>query len=196
MEEEIGQGPQSNRAISERNMAAQGARSSDCDESVLDDVFECYGRIDVEAFIDLQFKNALMGEEEIFPSYHDETQLIGSKVEIGTVADGPLATIESFAFGTDTQINLDHTISLASPQEELGNDAVCPRCRRVWEKDGLDDCRTFYGDNKVNGETTTPLTLQEKLSGWDGGIEMRGVYYNVICFCSCLIALLNITKRV
>jgi len=178
-------------------MAAQGARSSDCDESVLDDVFERYGPIDdVEAFIDLQFKNALRGEEQIFPSYHNETKLIGSKVEIENVVDGPLATIESFAYGIDTQINLDHTISLASPQEELGNDAVCPRCRRVWEKDGLDDCRTFYGDNKVNGETTTPLTLQEKLSGCDGGIEMRGVYYNVICFCSCLIAYLNITKRV
>lgn len=185
------------RAISERNMAAQGARSSDgdCHESVLDDVFERYGPIDdVEAFIDLQFKHALKGEEEMFPSYPDGTQLIGSKVEVKNVADGSLATLGSFTyFGTDTQINLDHTISLASPQEELESDAVCPYCRRVLEKDGLDDCRTFYGDNKVNRETTTSLTLQEKTSGCDGGIEMRGVYYNVICFCSCLIARLNIT---
>lgn len=199
VEEETGQRPQSKirfRAISERNMAAQGARSSDgdCHESVLDDVFERYGPIDEEAFIDLHFKHALKGEEEMFPSYPDGTQLIGSKVEVKNVADGSLATLGSFTyFGTDTQINLDHTISLASPQEELESDAVCPYCRRVLEKDGLDDCRTFYGDNKVNRETTTSLTLQEKTSGCDGGIEMRGVYYNVICFCSCLIARLNIT---
>ena len=48
---------------------------------------------------------------------------------------------------------------------------MCPYCRRVWEKDGLDDCRTVYDDNKVNRETT-PLTLQEKLSGCDGGIQV------------------------
>jgi len=182
--------------------AAQGARSSvdDCDESALDDVFEHYGPIDVEAFIDLQFGNALMGEEGISSSYHNETQVIGSKVEIENIADGPLATIEGFAYGTDTQINLDHTISLASPREEVKSDVVCSYCRRVWEKDGLDDCRTVYGDNKVNSrETTTPLTLlQEKSSGCEigGGIEMRGVYYNLICFCSCLIGRLNITKRI
>lgn len=180
-------------------MAAQGARSFDggCHESVLDDdVFERYGPID--AFIDLQFKNALRGEEELHSSNPGERQVIGSKLEGENVEDGPLAlasTLESFAYGTDTQINLDDTISLASPQEELESDVVCPYCRRVLEKDGLVDCRTFYGDNKVNRKTRTPLTSQEKTSGCDGGIEMRGVYYNVICFCSCLIACLNITER-
>lgn len=34
------------------------------------------------------------------------------------------------------------------------------------------------------------------MSGCDGGIEMRGVYYNVICFCLCLIVCFNIMKRV
>ena len=161
-------------------MAAQGAMPSrdGCDESDLDDVFERYRTIEVDAFIDLQFENALRGEEEFFSSYYGETQLIGSKVEVENVEDGPLAALESFAYGTDTQINLDRVMSLISPQEELESDAVCPHCRRVWEKDGLDDRRTFYDDNKVNRQTTTPLTLQEKTSGCgiDGGIEMRGVY--------------------
>lgn len=177
-------------------MAAQGARSG-CHESVLDDALERYGPLEVDAFIDLQFRNALRGEEELYFSNQGEGQVIGSKLEVENVEeDGPLATLESFTYGNDTQINLDDTISLASPQEELESDVVCPCCRRVWEKDGLVDCRTFCSDNKVNKKTTTPLTSQEKTSGCDGGIEMRGVYYNVICFCSCLIARLNITKRV
>ena len=157
-------------------MAAQGASSSD-GESFLDDVFERYGPIEVDTFIDLQFKNALKGEEELYSSNQGETQVIGSKLEVENVEDGPLATLESFAFGTDTQINLDSAMSLLSPQEELESDAVCPHCRRVWEKDGLEDRRTFYDDNKVNRQTTTPLTLQEleKTSRCDGGIEMRGV---------------------
>ena len=167
---------------------AQGASSSegDCHESVLDDVFERYGPLEVEAFIDLQFKNALRGEEELCSSNQGEGQVIGSKLEVENVEED----------GTSTQINLDHKISLASLQEELKSDVVCSHCRSVWEKDGLVDCRTFHGDNKVNRKTTTLWTSQEKASGCDGGIEMRGVYYNVICFCSCLIARLNITKRV
>ena len=169
-------------------MAAQGgARSSHsgCQESVLDDVFERYGPLEVDAFIDLQFENALRGEEELYSLNQGERQVIGSKLEVENVEeDGPLATLESFTYGTDTQINLDDRISLASPQEELESDGECPYCRRVWEKDDLVDCRTFYSDNKVNRKTTTPLTSQEKASGCDGGIEMRGVYYNVICFCS------------
>ena len=178
-------------------MAAQGARSG-CHESVLDDALERYGPLEVDAFIDLQFRNALRGEEELYSSNQGEGQVIGSKLEVENVIeeDGPSATLENFTYGTDTQINLDNTISLVSPQEELESDVVCPHCRRVWEKDGLVDCRTFYSDNKVNRKTTTLLTSQEKASGCDGGIEMRGVYYNVICFCSCLIARLNITKRV
>lgn len=170
-------------------MAAQGTRSSNggCRESVLDDVFERYGPLEVDAFIDLQFENALRGEEELYSSNQGEKQVIGSKLEVEDVEDCPLATLQSFTYGTSTQINLDHTISLASPQEELESDVLCPYCRRVWEKDGLVDSRTFHGDNKVNRKTATPLTSQEKTSGCNGGIEMRGVYYNVICFCSCLI---------
>ena len=181
-------------------MATQGARSSDggCHESDLDDVFEHFGLIEVDAFIDWQFKNALRGEEELYSSNQGETRQIGSKVDVGDVEDCSSPTLQSFTYATDTQINLDHTISLASPREEVDSDGVCPYCRRVWEKDGLEDGCTFYCDNKVNRKTTTPLTLQEKTSGCeiDGGIEMRGVYYNVICFCSCLIAHLNITKKV
>lgn len=154
-------------------MAAQGARSG-CHESVLDDALERYGPLEVDAFIDLQFRNALRGEEELYSSNQGEGQVIGSKLEVENVEeDGPLATLESFTYGNDTQINLDDTISLASPQEELESDVVCPCCRRVWEKDGLVDCRTFCSDNKVNKKTTTPLTSQEKTSGCDGGIEMR-----------------------
>ena len=179
-------------------MAAQGTRSSNggCHESILDDVFERYGPLEVDAFIDLQFENALRGEEELYSSSQGERQVIGSKLEVEDVEDCTLATLQSFTYGTRTQINLDHTILLASPQEELESDVLCPYCRRVWEKDGLIDCRTFHGDNKVNRKTTTPLTSQEKKSGCNGGNEMRGEYYNVICFCSCLIARLNITERV
>lgn len=156
-------------------MAAQGASSTDvgCHESVLDDAFERYGLIEVEAFIDSQFKNALRGEEELYSSNQGETRLIGSKVEVGDMEDCSSPTLQNFTYGTHTQINLDRAISLASPQEELESDVVCPYCRRVLEKDGFDDCRTFYSDNKVNRKATT----QEKENGCeiDGGIEMRGV---------------------
>lgn len=152
-------------------MAAQGARSSDggCHENVLDDVLERYGPIEVDA---------LRGEEELYSSNQCETRQIGSKVEVRDM-DCSSPTLQSFTYGTDTQINLDHTISLASPQAELETDAVCPNCRRAWQKDGVDDGCTFYGDNKVNMKTTTPLTSQKKTSGReiDGGIEMRGVCY-------------------
>ena len=162
-------------------MAAQGARSSDggCHENVLDDVFERYGPIGEDAFIDLQFNNALRGEEELYSSNQCETRQIGSKVEVRDMEHCSSPTLQSFTYGSDTQINLDHTISLASPQAELETDAVCPNCRRAWQKDGLDDGCTFYGDNKVNMKTTTPLTSQKKTSGReiDGGIEMRGVCY-------------------
>jgi len=179
-------------------MAALGARSSDggYHENVLDDVFERYGPID--AFIDLQFNNALRGEEELYSSNQGETRQIGSKVEVRDMEDCSSPTLQSFTYGSDTQINLDHTISSASPQEELESDAVCPNCRKAWQKDGLGDNCAFYGDNKVNMNTATPLTSQRQMIGCEvnGGIEMRGVYHNVICFCSCLTARLNITKRV
>lgn len=155
-------------------MAARGASSTDgYHGTVLDDVFEDYGPINVDDFIDSQFKNALRGEEEMYSMNHGEPQLMGSKVEVNKMeADGCFPTLQNFAYGTDTQINLDRTISLTTPQAELESDIVCSFCRRVVKKDDLDDFRTFDAGNEVNTKTTT----REKRNGCeiDGGIEVRG----------------------
>lgn len=156
-------------------MAARGA--SLADENVLDDVFENYGPIDdidVDNFIDSHFKYALRGEEEMFSSEHVEAQLIGSKVKMEASC-----TLQSFAFGINTQINLDHTISLTSPQEESESDGVCSGCGQFSSvKKDLDAESCTFSDNKVNGnrKTTTPFKAQEETNGneIDCGIEMRG----------------------
>lgn len=155
---------------------AASASSVDCyHETVLDDVFENYGPIDVDAFIDSQFENALRGEEQMYCLNHGETQHIGSKGE-DNMEDGCSSTLQSFAYGNDTQINfIDRTISLTTPQGEMESDVVCPSCRRVLEKDELDNFGTF-SVNKVNRQTTTQLNEQEKTNGCeiDGRIEVRG----------------------
>ena len=143
-------------------MAAQGASASNgYIETALDDVFEDYGPIDVENFIDSAFNYALGGEEEMYSSNHVETQLIArSKVDVDNMQDGCLTTLHGFAYGTHTQINLDRTISLTPPQGETGNDVVCSNCRRVLEKENLDQFRTFSG-SEVNSKTT-PFKTQDK----------------------------------
>ena len=155
---------------------AASASSVDCyHETVLDDVFENYGPIDVDAFIDSQFENALRGEEEMYCLKHGESQPIGSKGE-DNMEDGCLSTFQSFAYGNDTQINfIDRTISLTTPQVEMESDVVCSSCRRVLEKDELDNFGTFCV-NEVNRQTTTPLNEDEKTNGCeiDGRVEVRG----------------------
>lgn len=149
-------------------MAAQSQQAiSDIE---LDDVFESYGPLNVDAFIDSQFAFALRGEEDI---NHDGTQLAGSKMEVQNVDAGCVAMLESFAFGSATQLNLDRTISLTSPQGDLEDDTVCPYCRRTLERDELvDDCRTLSGINNVVSETTE----RETTNGCTihGGVDVRG----------------------
>lgn len=164
-------------------MAAQGASSSDDYlGTALDDSFENYGPIDVENFIDSAFNDALRGEEEMYSLNHNEGQLMTrSKVDVDNMQDGCLTTLHGFAYGTDTQINLDRAISLTPPQGELESDVVCSSCRRALEKDDLDEFRTFSGD-KFNSKTT-PFNSQAKTNGCeipeiDGRIELRGSYYN------------------
>ena len=149
-------------------MAAQSQQA--ISDFELDDVFESYGPLNVDAFIDSQFAFALRGEEDV---NHDGTQFTGSKMEVQNVDAGCVAMLERFAFGSATQVNLDRTISLTSPQEDLEGDTVCPYCRRILERDELvDDFRTLSGINNVVSDTTG----REMTNGCTihGGVDARG----------------------
>lgn len=114
---------------SEEKMASLTPREANSDFD-FDEFFERYGPLDnVDAFIDSQFAYALGGEED------GGAQVFGSKMEVQNMESGNVATLQSFAFGTETQLNLDSTISLSSPQEHLESHSVCPYCRRSLEKE-------------------------------------------------------------
>lgn len=159
-------------------MAAQtplGANSS----FVLDQGFETYGPLDnVDAFIDSQFAYALEGEEDS----HGGTQVFESKMEVQNIETGCVASLQSFTFGTETQLNLDSTISLSSLQEHLGGHSMCPYCRRSLETDDPEDiCRTARSDgdlNKIDDETkademTNRHAIHDGVEGRGDAIEPR-----------------------
>lgn len=112
---------------SEEKMASLTPREANSDFD-FDEFFERYGPLDnVDAFIDSQFAYALGGEED------GGAQVFGSKMEVQNMESGNVATLQSFAFGTETQLNLDSTILLSSPQGHLESHSVCPYCRRSLE---------------------------------------------------------------
>jgi len=143
----------------------------DTDSPALDDVFELYGPVDVEAFIEAQFKDALRGEEDMYSVNHGETPTVRSKME---VVDGPAptpATLHSFefSFGNDTQINLHPTFPLSHQEEEQSNRLICSRCRENMDRDDLEN---FCASNKI----MTTREAQQKTTGCDGGIELKGTH--------------------
>lgn len=116
-----------------------------------DEVFERFGPLDnMDAFIDSQFAYALEGEED------GEAQVFGSKMDVQNMESGYAATLQSFTFGTETQLNLDSKISLSSPQEHLESHSVCRYCRQSLEPEDPEDiCVAAHpvGDvNKIDEE--------------------------------------------
>lgn len=116
-----------------------------------DEVFERFGPLDnMDAFIDSQFAYALEGEED------GGAQVFGSKMDVQNMESGYAATLQSFTFGTETQLNLDSKISLSSPQEHLENHSVCRYCRQSLEPEDPEDiCVAAHpvGDvNKIDEE--------------------------------------------
>lgn len=146
---------------------------------VLDQVFETYGPLDnVDAFIDSQFAYALKGEEDS----HDGAQVFESKMEVQNIETGCVASLQSFTFGTETQLNLDSTISLSSPREHLEGHSMCPYCRRSLGTDGLENiCRGARSDgdlNKIDDETkademTNRHAIPDGVEGRGDAIEPR-----------------------
>ena len=116
-----------------------------------DEVFERFGPLDnMDAFIDSQFAYALEGEEG------GGAQVFGSKMDVQNMESGYAATLQSFTFGTETQLNLDSKISLSSPQEHLESHSVCRYCRQSLEPEDPEDiCVAAHpvGDvNKIDEE--------------------------------------------
>lgn len=116
-----------------------------------DEVFERFGPLDnMDAFIDSQFAYALEGEED------GGAQVFGSKMDVQNMESGYAATLQSFTFGTETQLNLDSKISLSSPQEHLESHSVCRYCRQSLEPEDPEDiCVAAHpvGDvNKIDEE--------------------------------------------
>ena len=143
--------------------------------AALDEIFEHYGPLDcldVDSFIDSQFKHALRGEEEISPLSHSETVIAKSKmVQIEDEhATGATSNSLEFSFGSDTQVNLDHTISLSPHQEVESSRLICFRCRENMDQEGLQSCCEL-------GSKTTGTHDTEQTKGCAGGTELKGTQY-------------------
>ena len=123
------------------------------DDQALDEVFEQFGPVDVDAFIDSQFNFALGGEEDRFGS----SQQDGNKSEAGCAPTD--AMLDSF--GSDTHISLEGAIPL-SPEEELpSNRLICSFCRENMEKN---DMESFCGISELS-TTTGDYEAQRKPKG-------------------------------
>ena len=135
------------------------------DDPALDEVFEHFGPVDVDAFIDSQFNYALGGEEELFGSSQQDGS---NKIEAECTPTDAMLDAFEFSFGSDTHINLDGAIPL-SPEEELpSNRLICSLCRENMEKDDMESfCR-------ISELSTTTGEAQRKLKVCDGGIELKG----------------------
>ena len=131
------------------------------DDQALDEVFEQFGSVDVDAFIDSQFKFALGGEEDRFGSSQQDGS---NKIEAECAPTD--AMLDSF--GSDTHVNLEGAIPLL-PEEELpSNRLICSLCRESMAKDNLE---SFSGISEIS---TTTGEAQRKPKVCDGGIELKG----------------------
>lgn len=127
-----------------------------------DEVFERFGPLDnMDAFIDSQFAYALEGEED------GGAQVFGSKMDVQNMESGYAATLQSFTFGTETQLNLDSKISLSSPQEHLESHSVCRYCRQSLEPEDPEDiCVAAHpvGDvNKIDEEAKADEMMNRRV---------------------------------
>lgn len=127
--------------------------ASEASDAVLlgpfDDVFETYGPLDVNAFIESQFNNALNGEEELYNSDPSVTQDV-RKSEVELQIEGACASktstshsLESFV--GQTQVKLDGTNPILWRSELL-----CPGCRQILEVDEMTRSQTPTCKTKGN----------------------------------------------
>lgn len=139
-----------------------------------DEVFERFGPLDnMDAFIDSQFAYALEGEED------GGAQVFGSKMDVQNMESGYAATLQSFTFGTETQLNLDSKISLSSPQEHLESHSVCRYCRQSLEPEDPEDiCVAAHpvGDvNKIDEEAKADEMMNRRAihDGVEGTVKLH-----------------------
>lgn len=113
-------------------MSAGEASDADFLDPFYHDVFETYGPLDVEAFIDSQFSYALNGQEELYNSDPNGIQDVRkSEMELqiegaGASKTSSLHSLESFV--CQTQVTLDGTNPVLGRTELL-----CPDCRQILE---------------------------------------------------------------
>ncbi|KAK2549955.1 hypothetical protein P5673_029403 [Acropora cervicornis] len=110
-----------------------------------DDVFETYGPLDVEAFIDSHFSYALTGQEEQHnsdPSGIQDVRKGETELQIEGACGSKTSTLESFV--GQTQVKLDGTNPILWRSELL-----CPDCRQILE------------DEMMHSQTTKCETREE-----------------------------------
>ena len=97
-----------------------------------DDVFETYGPLDVEAFIDSHFSYALTGQEEQHnsdPSGIQDVRKGETELQIEGACGSKTSTLHSLeSFVGQTQVKLDGTNPILWRSELL-----CPDCRQILE---------------------------------------------------------------
>ena len=104
-------------------------------------VFETYGPLDAEAFIESHFSYALNGQEELYNSDPSGTQDV-RKSEMELQIEGACAsktsTLHSLeSFVGQTQVKLDGTNPILWRSELL-----CPNCRQILEEDEMTRSQT------------------------------------------------------
>ena len=106
---------------------------------VLDEVFENFGPVDVDAFCSIALVKA-----------EDDRKLVFEREDESTIAvEAAFKNSFEFTYGSNTQVELDGAIS-SSPQEETKrSELICSRCREIIGKDDFEGC---YASSKI---TTT-----------------------------------------
>ena len=146
----------------------------------LDDAFEQFGPVDVDAFIDSQFNYALEGQEELQNTDFSKTD-VGSRNELQMAASST-STLHSIEFSLGgTQTNLDKANSFVSSLDELqmsGFSGMCSRCHKIMDKEDV-----------VSYQTRKCETKGELIKLKDTHMFRYG-----ICFCRILIGFVLIYR--
>ena len=114
---------------------------------VLDEVFENFGPVDVDSFIDSEFDRALGGCSIPLVKAEDDSKLVFEREDKRRIAlEAAFKNSFDFTYGSNTQVELDGAIS-SSPQEETKrSELICSRCREMICKDGFEGC---YASSKT-----------------------------------------------
>ncbi|XP_015748484.1 PREDICTED: uncharacterized protein LOC107328253 [Acropora digitifera] len=126
-------------------------------------VFETYGPLYAEAFIESQFSYALNGQEELYKSDPSGTQDV-RKSEMELQIEGACAsktsTLHSLeSFVGQTQVKLDGTNPILWRSELL-----CPDCRQILEEDEMTRSQTTKCETKEEEDPRTAVVTEFQLS--------------------------------